>query len=173
MKKLGYEEFALVRHGRGARPFDAPVLTRSFFHAFVDLVLLACSIVLAIWLRIDRWALAPDVRPLFYQALSMLAPAAVIAFAAGGMYRGPWRIDDLRDVLRASRVVLESTLVASCLAWLLYDTPPPLSLFVVYMFLMLAAVNGARFLTGVVVRGYSPIRRVEPPAVVYTARRAA
>jgi len=173
MKKLGYEEFALVRHDRVARPFNAPVLTRSFFHAFIDLVLLACSIVLAVWLRFDRWALALDMRLLSYQAFSMLAPSAMIAFAAGGMYRGPWRIDDLRDVLRASRVVLESTVVAACLAPLLYETPPPISLFVVYTFLMLAAVNGARFLTGAVVRGYSRARRVEPPAVVYTARRAA
>ena len=172
VRKLGYREFAIGPRRPVVRSSDAPVLTRPVFHALADLVLLTCSMVVAVWLRFDRWALTPDLWPLVYPALSVLAPVTVIVIGVEGMYRGSWRIDALSGVVRASRAVMESTLLSSLLAPLLYDTPPQISLFVVYALVMLAAVNGARLVPGMVARVPSRTLRARQSVLIYGSRRA-
>jgi len=59
--RLGYDEFALFRRGLFLKLYDAPVLKLGFFRVFVDVLLAAAALFLAMPLSHDRWTLRADV----------------------------------------------------------------------------------------------------------------
>ena len=143
LNRLGYNEFALLRRGVALRLYNLPVLRRSFFAVFVDLVGAAVALYLAIGLTHDDWALG-RFRGLLLTMLAVLTPASVIMFTLFGMYRGSWRLAGLDDFRRLCLAVATTSLSAVALFGLTVSQNVPFSLFGVYTFVALVLANGAR-----------------------------
>ena len=58
VKGLGYDEFAVIRNGVVLRLYDTPVLKKSMFAVFVDVLIVAVGVYGAVALKTDDWNLA-------------------------------------------------------------------------------------------------------------------
>ena len=112
VKRLGYDEFALLRRGVVLRVYDAPVVRSALFAVFFDLGLVGLSYYVARGLKRDVWAVeAPSAWGL--TLIALLAFATVASLWLFGLYRGTWRLASLDDVVRCGAAVF----VASTFVW--------------------------------------------------------
>ena len=112
VKRLGYDEFALLRRGVVLKVYDAPVVRSALFAVFFDLGLVGLSYYVARGLKRDVWAVnAPSAWGL--TLIALLAFATVASLWLFGLYRGTWRLASLDDVVRCGAAVL----VASAFVW--------------------------------------------------------
>ena len=109
VKGLGYDEFAVIRNGVVLRLYDTPVLKKSMFAVFVDVLIVAVGVYGAVALKTDDWNLA-TFRTTAFSMIAVLAPATVGVFSLVGLYRGSWRVAGAEDFFRAAGAVLIATL---------------------------------------------------------------
>jgi UDP-GlcNAc:undecaprenyl-phosphate GlcNAc-1-phosphate transferase len=143
VKRLGYDEFAILRRGVVLRAFDAPVLKAALFTVFVDLSFVALSIYVAIGLKYDDWGLAFQL-PLAQFLLTVSPLATLVVFYAMRLYQGSWRYASLEDLLQSSWAVVVSTAVGWLASTLMLFQPPPVSFFVIFALVLMTLVNSAR-----------------------------
>lgn len=142
VRRLGYDEFALVRRGTILRMYEAPVLKRSMFVVFVDLVLVTMAAYLAVALKTDDWGLVAA-RNTFLELLAFMAPASALAFWRAGLYRGSWKLASTHAYLRATLACAAvPALGIVFLSWQFHVVPA--SLLVVYALVSVLLVIGAR-----------------------------
>lgn len=142
IKRLGYDEFALIRKGTILRIYEAPVLRRSLFVAFVDMAFVAFSVYVAIGLKTDDWMLATH-GSMAWQLIVFLAPASVLVFWRARLYEGSWRLATIDDYTRAFSACAVSAVIALVVfAWQFQIVPA--SLLVVYGLVSSMVVVGSR-----------------------------
>ena len=98
VRRLGYDEFAIIRNGTVLRAYDAPVMNKSMFAVFVDVVIVAVAGVGAVSLKTG--ALMGN-RAEAFGMVAALAPVTIAVFWRMGLPR-TWRLPRRRFV-RASR----------------------------------------------------------------------
>jgi UDP-GlcNAc:undecaprenyl-phosphate GlcNAc-1-phosphate transferase len=143
LQRLGYGEFALLRRGGALRVYDLPMMRRAFFAAFVDIALAGLALYLAAVLKLDSWSFAGK-RGLLYEALALLVPAQVIAFAVFGIYKDSWRLAGVQEFLRLGLAIAAASLMSLALASALGIADVPPLLFVIYAFVALVVTTGSR-----------------------------
>ena len=143
--RLGYEEFAIIKNGVVLRLYDVPVLKKSMFVVFVDLLIVAIAAYGAVVLKTDDWSLV-TFRGTVFLMIGVLAPINVVVFSRLGIYRGSWRLADARDFARASCAVVVAALLALTGQVLLTQsvTVSAVPLFSIYTLLSLVLVTGSR-----------------------------
>lgn len=112
VKRLGYDEFALLRRGIVLRVYDAPVVRSALFAVFFDLGLLGLSYYVARGLKRDEWSFNTP-SPESVTLLALLGFATIASFWLFGLYRGTWRLASLDDVVRCGVAIL----LATTLVW--------------------------------------------------------
>lgn len=168
--RLGYEEFAVVRRGLVLRFYDAPMLHRSVFVVFADLVMVAAAVAGAVAIKYEDWLLVAN----HAVALSMfatLAPVTVSVFWAMGMYRGSWRLASVDDFLRACYAVSAASFAGYVILQLSSPSWVPLSLFLIYGLLKLLFANASRVSYRVLALKRSQASHRGRPVLVYGAGR--
>jgi len=145
LNKLGYGEFALVRRRVALRFHGLPVMQRSFFAVFVDIVLVSLSLYLTVALKLDDWTLAGQ-RTLVFSTLALLVPTHVAMFAACGTYRGSWRLAGVHDLLRLNLAIACASLTSAVLGVLLGVPGLSISLFALFACVEAAIATGCRVL---------------------------
>jgi len=143
LQRLGYGEFAPLRRGGALRVYDLPMMRRAFFAAFVDIALAGLALYLAAVLKLDSWSFAGK-RGLVYEALALLVPAQVIAFAVFGIYKDSWRLAGVHEFLRLGLAIAAASLMSLALASALGIADMPPLLFVIYAFVALVVTTGSR-----------------------------
>jgi len=143
VKRLGYDEFALVRRGVVLRAYDAPVLKASLFSVFVDVAMVVLAIYAAIVMKFDDWGLNFQ-RPLAEFMMTLLPLITLIVFFSFRLYRGSWRQASMEDLLRSTWAVLVSSAIGYGVCALSLPERPRLTFFAVYTLILLALVNGVR-----------------------------
>ncbi len=108
VRRLGYDEFALLRKGIVMKVYDAPVVGSALFAVFLDLGLISLSYYVARGLKGDVWTLGTPA-PGTLTLVGLLALAMIVSFWAFGLYRGTWRLASLDDVVRCGAAVVAST----------------------------------------------------------------
>lgn len=142
LRRLGYDEFAVVRRGTILRFYEARVLRRALFIAFVDVAFVCASVYLAIGLKTDDWALQSSGK-LMLRATALLVPLSVIVFCKAKLYEGPWRLATINDYARASLTCGLVVAIACVLcAWRFQEIP--ISLLIVYGLIDTFLVVGSR-----------------------------
>lgn len=143
LRRLGYDEFALIRRGIVLRFYEGPVLKRALFPVFFDLALVAVAIYGAVVLKYDDWSVREH-RQLALYLLTILPAVTLSTFWAFRVYRGSWRYASVEDLVRSSMAV-----GASCAAGFLVfefvpaeDSSP--TFFLIYSMVLLFLVNGSR-----------------------------
>jgi UDP-GlcNAc:undecaprenyl-phosphate GlcNAc-1-phosphate transferase len=165
LKRLGYDEFALLRRGTFLRLYEVPVLRRTAFVAFVDIGFVVLSAYLAVGLKTDDWLLVSSRRFAFELSL-FLAPVSALVFWRARMYEGSWRLATIDDYARA---VLANAAVAAValvlLAWQWQSAPA--SLVVVYALLSTTLTVGARAGYRVLVSAQQRLGRTGRPVLLF------
>jgi FlaA1/EpsC-like NDP-sugar epimerase len=119
------------------------VLHRSLFVVFVDIALVAASVAVSIGLKYDDWLLLGH-RPLAIGLLSVLAPSTVLTLWLMRVYRGAWRLAGLYDVFRVGLAMAIATTAGFLALRPVARQTAPVSLFLIYVLVSLAAAAGAR-----------------------------
>lgn len=108
VKRLGYDEFALLRRGVVLRVYDAPVVRSALFAVFFDLALLGLSTYVARGLKSDIWTLETPSAP-GLTLVALLSFATIASLWVFGLYRGTWRLASLDDVVRCGAAIFAAT----------------------------------------------------------------
>lgn len=143
IRRLGYDEFAVIRRGTVLKVYDAPVLRSAAFVVFLDLVLVMAAIYGAIALKWDDWGLVAH--RLLAQQMAVVFPAlAVIVFWSFGLYRGAWRVASLEDFTRSGfSAIVASALGATSLS-LMPNVKTPVTFWILYTMVLSVLVTGMR-----------------------------
>jgi UDP-GlcNAc:undecaprenyl-phosphate GlcNAc-1-phosphate transferase len=143
VRRLGYDEFAIIRNGAALRVYEVPALNRSMFVVFVDLAIVLIAAFGAVMLKTDNWTMA-SVRGPALGLIVSLAPATVIVFWRMKLYRGTWRLAVSYDFARACCAVLVATLLAFSARLIFAPAAPSGALFTIYALLSGMLVTGTR-----------------------------
>jgi UDP-GlcNAc:undecaprenyl-phosphate/decaprenyl-phosphate GlcNAc-1-phosphate transferase len=143
VRRLGYDEFAIIRNGTALRVYEVPALNRSMFIVFVDLLIVAVAAFGAVMLKTDIWAPAA-VRETAVGMITSLAPVTVVVFWRMKLYRGTWRLAAPYDFARACCAVFFATLLAFSARVLFIPAGSEASLFAIYAMLSGLLVTGSR-----------------------------
>lgn len=143
LRRLGYDEFALLRRGVLLRLYDLPVLRRSFFSVFADIAMMGLALYVAVGLKFDDWN-PVDTGGRILAMLAVMTPATVVSFRLFGMYRGSWRLAGLDDFRRLFLAVVAGTLAGALLFDAVVPWRVPYSLFAIYAAVAVILANGMR-----------------------------
>ena len=131
VRRLGYDEFDVIRRGTVLRVYDSPVVNTSMFVVFGDLAMSAVAAYLALGLKSDAWSLHPAGGALV-DLVAVFAPLTALTFWYTGMYRDSWRVAGVADLARAGGTAVAVTVGGALLHPLVSFAPLPVSVFVIY-----------------------------------------
>jgi UDP-GlcNAc:undecaprenyl-phosphate/decaprenyl-phosphate GlcNAc-1-phosphate transferase len=141
--RLGYQEFAVIRSGLVLRFYDTPVLKRSLFVVFLDLIFVACATYAAVGLKYDDWALLEH-RRLAVAMAATLGPVTVVVLWLMGLYQGSWRLASIYDAVRICVAVLIASTIGFLTIRLTSSREAALSLFGIYALVKMTVASGSR-----------------------------
>ena len=168
--RLGYQELAVIRSGVVLRFYDAPMLKRSLFVAFLDLVFVAAVVWFTFGLKHDDWLLrgAGHATSGLMMAFT-LGPTVVAVFWAMGLYREEYRQAGIREVVRMTGAVGLAAGAGFVVLSLWVGAEIPLSTFLIWALLELAVSGGARLSYRILVTTQWRASRDGQPALIYGA----
>jgi UDP-GlcNAc:undecaprenyl-phosphate/decaprenyl-phosphate GlcNAc-1-phosphate transferase len=165
LKRLGYDEFALVRRGTFLRFYEAPVLRWSMFVVFVDIAFVCLSAYLAVALKTDDWLLHSG-RALAFRTAAFLIPLTIAVFWRAGIYEGSWRLATINDYVRASLACATVVCLGVVLcSWQFQNLPA--SLLVVYGLVNTLLVVGSRASYRVLLSAHKAAGPATTPTLLY------
>ncbi len=170
VRRLGYDEFAIIRTGVALRVYEAPVLNKSMFAVFVDVVIVATAVVVAVGLKTDDWNLT-GARSAVLAMVAVLAPITVTVFWRMGLYRGSWRQAGAEDFARACGAVFVAALLGMTARMMLAPQEPGLSVFSIYALVSVVLVTGSRASYQILVASRWSAGNNGSPTLIYGAGR--
>jgi UDP-GlcNAc:undecaprenyl-phosphate/decaprenyl-phosphate GlcNAc-1-phosphate transferase len=170
VRRLGYDEFALIRNGTALRVYENPVLNRSMFVVFVDLVIVAVAAVGAVMLKTDDWSLT-SARDTALGMTAVLAPITVLVFWHMKLYRGTWRLAVAYDLAWAAAATLIAALLGFTVRMVIVPGEPAASLFAIYGLLSCLLVTGSRASYQILTASRLRAGSAGAPALIYGAGR--
>jgi len=170
VRRLGYDEFALIRNGIALRVYEAPVLKKSMFVVFMDLVNVACGVYCAVALKTDDWNLAHH-RTAAVTMAAVAAPISVATFSRLGLYKGSWRLADVEDFTRACGATIVGAALALVAESLLWPAEVSISSFAIYAMAAMVLVIGSRASYQVLATMQRRASTDGEPVVIYGAGR--
>jgi UDP-GlcNAc:undecaprenyl-phosphate GlcNAc-1-phosphate transferase len=168
LRRLGYNEFTLLRRGVVLRLYDLPVLRTSFFGVFADIAMIAVAAFVAVGLKYDRWDPSATGGQLFAM-IAILTPATVVSFTIFGMYRGSWRLAGVDDFRRLFLGVISGAASGAALFALVVPWHVPYTLFAVYAFVAVMLANATRVSYQLAEQITMRAGSVGEPALIYGA----
>jgi UDP-GlcNAc:undecaprenyl-phosphate GlcNAc-1-phosphate transferase len=122
VRKLGYQEMAVLRRGTLLPLFELPVFNRRVFHAVVDATFAAAGY----WasFMILAGGLEGEVRGYVLRTVLPVVAVKLIVFACVGVYERSYRHTDARDVLAVTKAVVQAQLAAMVVLLAVYGMPP-------------------------------------------------
>lgn len=169
VRRLGYDEFAVIRRGVVLKAYEAPVLNRSMFVMFVDVMIVAAAAVAAVAVKTD-WNVATHGGTAVALA-SLVAPITIGVFWSMGVYRQSWRLAGADEFSRACVAVLVTTLIAGTVRTVLAIPHLPVSLLVLFALVDLVLLIACRSSYQVLAASRWRVGRGGTPALIYGAGR--
>ena len=154
IRRLGYDEFAIIRTGVVLRAYEAPVVNKSMFAVLVDVLIVATAAVLAIALKAEGSIVYNGAEA--FSMIGILAPVTIVVFQRMGLYRGTWRLAGIDDFVRAAGGVLVAAILGMTAQMLLSLAQPSVSLFSIYALVAIVLVTGSDVLSGPAVVRLAP-----------------
>ena len=127
VRRLGYEEVAMLRIGNYLRRCERIVSTRLSFLIMLDVILIATAYYAAFVLKYDGLAL-PGAMGWYLFAFPCVLLIQISVFVALGLYRGGSRVMDIADLLPVSVIVGIAVLFSYVLS-VIFDPPQGVSAF--------------------------------------------
>ena len=105
LRKLGYEEIALLRPGTLLRWYELLTFNRLFFLGFVDMMLITAAYGGAFVLKYELpWS--PELKAWYIGTFPLVLVVQLASLYVVGLYRGVWRAAEISDLLRVVCTVL-------------------------------------------------------------------
>ncbi len=127
VRRLGYEEVAILRIGTLLRWSERIVFTRLWFLIMLDALLIAAAYCAAFVLKYDGLA-APGTTAWYLVAFPCVLMIQMGVFVALRLYRGGSRAMDIADLLPLS-IVVGVAVLASYVLSVIFDPPPGVAAF--------------------------------------------
>jgi len=143
VRRLGYDEFAVVRRGAVLRVYESPVVNTSMFVVFADLAMSGLAAYVALGLKLDSWN-PRETGQALVDLIAVFAPLTALVFWYTGMYRGSWRVAGVADLARAGGAAAAVTVAGAVLHPLLSSAPQPIPVFVIYGLVTLVMATASR-----------------------------
>ena len=143
VRRLGYDEFAVIRRGAVLRVYESPVVNTSMFVVFADLAMSGLAAYLALGLKLDSWN-PRETGQALVDLIAVFAPLTALVFWYTGMYRGSWRVAGVADLARASGAAAAVTVAGAVLHPLLSSVPQPIPVFLIYGLVTLVMATASR-----------------------------
>lgn len=116
----------------------------AFFH---DTLMVPLAWTFAFWLRYNLESLPFDFYQNSLQALMIILPVQLTAFAAFGLYRGVWRFASLPDIVRILKAVVIGTAIAMAMLFIFTRAEGiPRSVPVIYSIVLIMLLSGPRLI---------------------------
>lgn len=165
LKRLGYDEFALLQRGTLLRLYEAPVLRLSMFVVVIDIAFICISCYLAVALKTDDWLLRSE-RALVLQTTAALVPLSIVVFWKARLYEGSWRLATIDDYVRATAACGTALFLALVIyAWELQLIPA--SVLVLYSLVSAFLIVGSRTTYRVLVSAQRAPASAGTPVLLY------
>jgi UDP-GlcNAc:undecaprenyl-phosphate GlcNAc-1-phosphate transferase len=147
VRKLGYQELAVLRNGMFLPIYDRPLMSRSLFHGCLDFLFIVLAILGAHLLTSDQGSETLGSTQVILTVL-VAGGVQLCTFALGGIYKGTFRAVGLGDVLHTVKIVAIAV-VLSFLATLLLPTSTgggdrTNTFWIIDFYLLVSFVAGAR-----------------------------
>ena len=168
VRRLGYDEFALIRRGTVLRVYESPVVNSSMFIVFADLAMSGLAAYLALGLKFDTWNPGQPSQALV-DLVAVFAPLTALSFWYTGMYRGSWRVAGVADLARAGGAAAAVTVAGAVVHPLLSPVPQPVSVFLIYGLVTAVLVTASRASHVVLRTSQSRANHPGVPVLVYGA----
>ena len=145
IKSLNYKEFKVFERGLFLPLFNAPLISKRFFQAIIDLLFISVSYYLSLILVFQGFR-ETQAKPLFIQFISVVLAIKIIVFCISGFYKGSWRYSSIEDLIKIVRaVVISSAISFLTLASIVgMKTFGGLIFFVLDFYFLLSLVAGSR-----------------------------
>jgi UDP-GlcNAc:undecaprenyl-phosphate GlcNAc-1-phosphate transferase len=143
VRRLQYDEFALIRRGTMLRLYESPVVNTSMFVVFADLAMSGVAAYLALGLKLDVWNPSETGQALM-DLVAVFAPLTALCFWYTGMYRGSWRVAGVADLARAGGAAAAVALAGAIVHPLVSSVSQPVSVFLIYGLVVIILVTGSR-----------------------------
>jgi UDP-GlcNAc:undecaprenyl-phosphate GlcNAc-1-phosphate transferase len=150
LRKLGYDELAVLRTATALRWRERIIFTRLTFYTIVDWVLIAAAYWAAFLLKYDG-AWAPGVTKWYLLAFPVVCIIQMSVFFGLGLYQGIWRVMGIADLLALSFAAGIAVLLSHVLLALLHPPTGIWAFFVIdgllLQFLLLGGRSAYKILT--------------------------
>jgi len=166
--RLGYNEFAVIRSGVVLRLYDAPVLKRSIFVVFIDILFVGVGVFAAIGLKHDDWTLS-SYRALQTAMTATLVPTTVLVLWLLRVYRGSWRLASVYDSVRICAAIVAASFLGFVCVNIVFRQPTPMSLFLIYALVATALALGSRMSYRILAASRERAVKGGVPALIYGA----
>ncbi len=166
--RLGYEEFAVIRSGVVLRLYDTPVLRRSIFVVFIDILFVGIAVFAAIGLKHDDWTLR-SYRALQTAMTATLIPTTVLILWLLRVYRGSWRLASVYDSVRICAAIVAASFLAFVGVNVVLQQPAAMSLFLIYALVAMGLALGSRMSYRILDASRERAVKGGVPALIYGA----
>ena len=143
IKKLGYNELAIVKGSAFLPVFSLPMVNRRIFHVFFDVMLITLAYAGALIFKYEA-ASYEFLKNLAFKTFPLILLIKVAVFYFGGVYRRSWRYTNVADGILLFQVILLSSLLSYILSNLILPVPISFRIFVVDGFLLTLLAGGSR-----------------------------
>ena len=147
---------------------DAPVLRRSIFVVFIDILFIGLAVVAATGLKYDDWTLRSH-RALQTAMTATLVPATVLILWLLRVYRGSWRLASVYDSVRICAAIVAASFLAFVGVNIVLQQPAAMSLFLIYALVAMALLLGSRMSYRILAASRERAVKGGVPALIYGA----
>ena len=144
LRSLKYQEFKILENGLLIPIFNFPVISRRFFMAFYDLLVIALSSYLSFILIF--WKQEGQPKGFFIETISVFLLTKIIVFYLLGIYKISWFYSSLEEVMKIIGAVFLSSLTAFSISMLVVGIQSfgGLAFFIIDFYLVLTFAGGLR-----------------------------
>jgi UDP-GlcNAc:undecaprenyl-phosphate GlcNAc-1-phosphate transferase len=168
VRRLRYDEFALIRRGTMLRVYESPVINTSMFVVFADLAMSGFAAYLALGLKLDTWNPGQTDQALV-DLIAVFAPLTALFFWYTGMYRGSWRVAGVADLAKAGGAAAAVAVAGAVVHPLVSSFSQPVSVFLIYGLVSVILVTGSRASYVVLRTSQRRVSHQGRPVLVYGA----
>lgn len=144
IKSLNYRELKVFEGGLLLTLFDIPLINKSIFQAFIDLIFISLSYYFSFILVSGEFS--TQAKTLFIQTIPLVLALKIAIFYLLGLYKGSWRYSSIEDLIKISKALIFSSFGSSLALAIVAGIKPfgGIIFFIIDFYILLSLVGSSR-----------------------------
>lgn len=168
IRRLNYDEFAVVRRGTILRLYDASVLRNGLFVVFVDIALIGLAIYAAVAIKYDDFFVVHS-RGLARHLMILVPAVAVPVFYTFRIYLGSWKHATIGDFGRIVAGSITCAIISLAACSVLYPQTVSVTFGVLFTIMLMMVIGGSRASYRILVHWNQRSASEGEPVLIYGA----